>query len=116
MKAYSVDLRCRVLERLDGGATQGEVAEIFSISLATVGRLVRQRRETGSIAPRPLLGRRPRLGEDQRALLEAQLRAHSDASLGEHCELLQREHGVVQSVSALSRTLKRLQWTRKKRV
>lgn len=116
MKAYSVDLRRRVLDGLDAGMTQREAADIFSISLATVGRLVRQWRATGSIEPQPLLGRRPRLGEAQGELLGAQLHARPDATLEEHCELLKQEQGVVQSVSALSRTLERLKWTRKKRV
>lgn len=52
MRAFSLDLRERVLAAVDaGGRTHAQVAETFDVSLAFVRKLVQQRRHTGSIAP-----------------------------------------------------------------
>ncbi len=60
MKAYSTDLRERVVAACDaGGATREQVAERFAVSVPWIRKLLRQQRETGSIAPRPRGGRAP---------------------------------------------------------
>jgi transposase len=52
MKAYSVDLRTRIVEAVDREVgSQGEVAALFGVSRTLVKKLLRQRRETGSVAP-----------------------------------------------------------------
>ena len=49
MKAYSTDLRERVVSACDAGdATREQVAARFSVSVAWIRKLMRQRRETGS--------------------------------------------------------------------
>ena len=54
MKAYSTDLRERVVAACDAGdATREQIADRFSVSVAWIRKLIRQRRETGSIEPRP---------------------------------------------------------------
>ena len=52
MKAYSMDLRERVLADCDAGMGTDEVAAKFSVSPAWVRRLLQRRRETGETAPR----------------------------------------------------------------
>jgi len=52
MRAYSMDLRMRVLDACDSGMGTSEVAEVFSVSTAWVKRLKQRRRETGEIGPR----------------------------------------------------------------
>ncbi|WP_220208086.1 IS630 transposase-related protein [Reticulibacter mediterranei] len=42
MKAYSQDLRQRFLRAIDAGASQGEVAETFAVSRATIKRYTQQ--------------------------------------------------------------------------
>jgi putative transposase len=60
MKAYSMDLRERVVVACDeGGATREAIAARFSVSVRWVRDLLRRRRETGSIAPKPRGGGRP---------------------------------------------------------
>ena len=52
MAALSLDLRKRVVAAFDrGGFKQKEVAELFSVSAGTVSKLLRQRRDTGDLAP-----------------------------------------------------------------
>ena len=50
-KPYSDDLRARVVEEIEQGATREEAAERFGVSLSSVGRFLRLERETGSISP-----------------------------------------------------------------
>ena len=52
MRAYSMDLRQRVIDACDSGLGTSEVAETFSVSQAWVRRLKQRRRETGSIGPK----------------------------------------------------------------
>src|ERR1700752_2330298 len=65
MKAYSMDLRERVVAARDEGVdTREEIAERFGVSVRWIRDLLRRRRETGSIAPRPRGGGRgPALAE-----------------------------------------------------
>ena len=50
-KPYSEDLRERAVAAIEAGHTRESVAELFRLSLSTVGRLIRRKRETGSIRP-----------------------------------------------------------------
>ena len=57
MRAYSMDLRARVLAACDDGMTTSEGAEAFSVSPAWVRRL--KQRRTGEEVPAPAAPRRP---------------------------------------------------------
>jgi transposase len=52
MKAYSIDLRVRVLKDLDSGMKTTAAATKYSVSPAWVRRLKQRRAATGEIAPR----------------------------------------------------------------
>lgn len=49
-KPYSEDLRRRVVEVIDGGATIPDAAEQCGVSISSVVRFLRLHRETGSIS------------------------------------------------------------------
>jgi transposase len=49
-KPYSEDLRRRVVETIDGGATISEAAEQCGVSISSVVRFLKLHRETGSIS------------------------------------------------------------------
>ncbi len=51
MKAYSMDLRERVLAACDEGMMTAEVAEALAVSPAWVRRLKQRRRQAGEVAP-----------------------------------------------------------------
>jgi transposase len=110
MKAYSMDLRERVLAACDAGRGTKAVAEAFSVSAAWVRRLKQRRRQTGRIAP--LAQRRgPVPGWQTHAeAIRAAARAHPDATLREYRE----QHGLPLSKSALDRALAALGLPRKK--
>jgi transposase len=52
MKAYSMDLRRRVLADCDDGMPTSAVATKYKVSTAWVRRLKQRRRETGEVEPR----------------------------------------------------------------
>jgi transposase len=115
MKAYSKDLRLRVLAAADRGMPRAEVAKTFGVSVSTIKRYLRLRRRTGDVRPKPIPGPPAR----KRALLEevlpAQVGLNPDLTLEEHCELFEETHGVEVSTATTSRALKRLGLPLKKR-
>ena len=109
MKADSADLRQRVVAACDGSRDQ--IAARFSVSVSWVPKLLRQRRDTGSFAPKPHGGgRAPAFDDVAAARLRAAVKADNDATLVE----LARTSGVACSVAAVFRALDRLDLTRKK--
>jgi len=117
MKAYSVDLRTRIVEAVDRHVgSQGEVAALFGVSRTVVKKLLRQRRETGSVAPKPHGGgQRPKVeakrGEVVRAYI---MEGKSDASLVEVQTYIARRWRLGVSQATVSRRLARLGLPRKK--
>src|SRR5437762_5928562 len=115
MKAYSVDVREKVLRAVDQGYPREEIVKLLGVSRATIKRYVKQRRETGTVAPKVIPGRPPKKLGPLQAELVAQLQAHNDLSLEDQCRLWEQSHGVQVSTATMSRAIKRLAWTRKKR-
>lgn len=116
MKAYSLDLRTRIVQAVADGMTKSRTARTFSVALATVKNYVRQRDATGSLAPRPIPGRPREIPPEQEAALIAHLRARPDTTLAELRAVWTNERGASVSISTLSRALRRMRWTRKKRL
>ena len=115
MKAYSQDLREGVLRAVDQGIARREIVRVFGVSLATIGRYLKQRRETGHMQPKAIPGRPSQKGKPLQAGLQAQLEAFPDATLEQHCQYWEQSHGMQVSRWSISRAIKGLNWTRKKR-
>lgn len=110
MRALSDDLRLRIHNACEQGATTSEVAEQFTVSPATVRRLKRQFRLTGSLAPRPGgRGPAPKLA-GREGVLRAAVAQHPSATPAEHAAQLNL--GV--SRWTVARAMRRLGLTRKK--
>ena len=110
--AYDMDYRIAVARAYDECASSAEVAEQFGCSESWVRRLIQQRRERGTLEPRPSARQ-----DDQRAYNDADeqrirdlIKAKPDATLAEVVETL----GKPVHPSTASRTLARLGWPRKK--
>ena len=118
MNAYSKDLRLRVLEAVDRGLPRRRISDLFGVSLSTIKRYVRRRRQGEDLEPKPSTGRkRPILAtsEQKRALWE-QLEENDEATLERHCELWESATGVRVSLATMSRAIReKLGWTYKKR-
>lgn len=114
MRAYSPDLRVRIVAAVDTGMSNAQAARTFGVGEETVRRYVIQRRETGSLDPRPHPGRPPLIRPEQREQLWTQLVEHPTATLADHCTLWAAATGVRVAVPTMSREIRRLGWTRKK--
>ena len=115
MKAYSQDVRQRVLRAVDARHSQAQVAEMFAVSVATIKRSLKQRRESGHVLPKAIPGRPTKKAALVQAHVPAQLEAHPDATREEPVCLLQAQQGIAVSTASLSRARAALNWTRKTR-
>jgi transposase len=117
MKPYSIDLRSRVLAAVDRGVSREEVANTFSVSMPSIKRWLKLRRETGGLEPRNgVPGPPAHKGAALAAWLPEQLKANPDLTLQEHCEAFEEAYGTKTSTATMSRAIRRLpgQWPLKK--
>src|SRR5829696_3382209 len=115
MKAYSEDLRERVVRAVAIGTPRDEVAARFVVSVPTITRWLRLKRETGSLAPKPIPGPVAVKGDALVEALPARLAEQADATLEEHCSWWSETTGGTVSTATMSRAITALAWTRKKR-
>jgi transposase len=105
MRAYSEDLRTRVVAAVDQGVPRDEVARLFQVSAPTIKRWLRLRRETGQLGARAIPGPPARKMDALRAELPAQIKTHPDATLEELCRWWEEAHGSPVSKATMSRVL-----------
>jgi transposase len=109
MKAYSEDLRRKVVEAVEQrGMAKSEAARSFGLSLSSVKRYVAKAREGTSLSPRKHPGPRPKLDGRARKLLEADVEKRPALTLRERCRFVEQLAGVEVSESTLSRLLRRM--------
>jgi transposase len=110
MKAYSMDLRERVLKDCDGGSGTKAVAEKYAVSASWVRRLKQRRRLTKQVAPtRQRHGPKPGW-EPFAEKIRVAVREAPDLTLREYIE----RYALPLSKSALARGLAALGLSRKK--
>ncbi len=114
MKAYSIDLRERIVQAVKAGTSKRAAARTFQVSLPTVKRYVALDQHSGDLMPRTSPGRTRRIRREAHSALLAQLEASPEATLEEHCEAWKQAQGVTVSVSTMYRAIARIDWTRKK--
>ena len=116
MKAYSQDLRERVLAAVEENEqSQAHTAKTFKISLSTLEKWLSRERNTGSGAALPHAGGRTRTLQECAAFLRAEIKKQPDVTLEELCTHVAETHGLKVSPSMMCRELKRLKLPRKKR-
>ena len=108
MKAYSEDLRKKVVEAVQQrGTSKSEAARLFSISLSSVKRYTRLADRGEPLAPRKGGGRPPKADELTRKLLEEDVRTRPAATVEERRHFLRTMAGKSLSEPTLRRLLKR---------
>jgi transposase len=112
-KPYSMDLRERVVEAIEGGLSTGEAAKRFVIGKATAW--ARLKRSSGSVAP-------PKQGKPKGSVLDVHagfifglIAGAPDITLEEIAERLASERGVKVVSTAVWKFLDRHGMTHKKR-
>lgn len=104
MRAYSMDLRERVLRDSDAGLMADAVAEKYHVSGSWVRLLKQRRRETGEIGPRPQrYGPRRKLAPHLHTLA-ALIAAQPDRTLAE----LQEALDLAVSIPTICRAVQQL--------
>jgi transposase len=118
MAAYSLDLRQKILSAWQNKEnTQRDIAKRFKVSLSFVRDFLRRYRETKEIEAKPQGGdRRSKIRGKDEELVKTIVAEQNDIYLREIQAKLQEGNEIKVSVSGLSRTLKRLELGRKKKL
>lgn len=115
MKAYSTDLRERVLASVESGECNiPEAARRYKVSEPSIERWVARKRTTGSCAALPHSGGPSRQLASAEAAIRAAVKAQPDATLQELCERVAKETKIRSDPSMMYRELVRLKLPRKK--
>jgi transposase len=96
MRAYSKDLRERVVRSIENGRKQTWVARELGIGLGTVKRYIKLKQRE-----------QPLISEADIPALQAQVDAHPDSTLEQHIEYWDTGHGVRVSPATMCRALQR---------
>jgi transposase len=114
MRAYSDDLRQRIVRAVERGMPRVEAARLFAVSERTIKRYVRQWRTAGNLAPGASPGRPRVIAPTDHAHVRAQLADAPDATLAMQCARWEQATGVAVSASTWCRMRQRVGWTHKK--
>ena len=98
----------RVLAAVDRGVPREEIAKTFSVSMPTIKRWLKRRRETGDVEPKAIPGRPSRKGNMLKEWLPKHLQENDDLTLEEHSEAFEEEFGQRVSTSTVGRAITRV--------
>lgn len=115
-KAYSEDLRLKVLAAVDGGLKKMVAHQMFGISRSTIDDWLLQRELVGHVRAQPRVPRESRSALGDRVVFEAFALRHPGATLEQMSVSWEQETGRKLSRNTFSLALRALGWTRKKRV
>jgi transposase len=114
MKAYSEDLRKKIVDAIGRGMPKAEAARTFGVGISTVKRYASKARRGESLEPGKAPGKRPKMDERVGKLLEEDLKEHPFATLRERCGYVRDVSGVSVGRSTMCRAIARVGSTRKK--
>jgi transposase len=116
MRAYSIEIRERVIENLEQESMR-KTAKRFRVSEYFVYQLKQRYKEAGTLAPKPHGGGHgPIVDEGGGEFIRGVLAEAADLTLKELCERYEGRFGRAVSKSSMDRALRRLKVTRKKRL
>lgn len=94
MRAYSDDLRLRIIEMIQANEfSQVEIAEHFSVSLPFVEKLWHRFRTTGNYRAKPFAGGVKRFLKDDEPVIREIVKTQPDLTLAELCERVSKVTG-----------------------
>jgi transposase len=114
MKAYSIDLRQKIVDAIERGMPKAAAARTFGVGISTVKRYATKTQRGEPLKPGKAPGKRPKMDEKVSKLLEGDLRERPFLTLRERCEYVEAISGVSVSRSTMCRAIARLGKTRKK--
>ena len=111
-KPYDYDLRCKVIEAIElNGMKRCEASDVFGISRNTINLWFQRKAETGDVKPKPAEHRGHSHKIRDWPKFEAFVANHADKTQAQLAELWEDEI----SERTISRALKKIGFTRKKR-
>ena len=116
MKAYSIDLREKIVKAYEQGDTSiRKVASRFGVAKSFVQKLLSINKRQGHVAPKQLGGAKKSKFDGYAAQLAAMVEKHPDVTLLEYCEYWGATHNHWVSTSTMCRALQQQLLSRKKR-
>lgn len=113
-RAYSQDLRERVMAAVDSGTGAYAAASVFRVSVSYIYKVLGRREKTGETSARPWAGGpKPKLAAYDK-VLRARVMSEPDATLAELQAWLMGEHSLKVSIGCLWKRLRHLGLTLKK--
>ena len=94
--------------------SKAEAARTFGVGISTVKRYSTKARRGESLEPGKAPGKRPKMDEQVRKLLEEDLKERPFVTLRERCDHVEAISGVSVSRSTMCRAIARIGSTRKK--
>ena len=113
MRAYSEDLRKKIVTAIERGMPKAQAARLFDVSLSSVKRYSRMASQGGSLEPRKSTGRPRKAGEKAQLLLEKDVEERPSATVGQRRRFLAHITGTQLSDSTVRRLMKRLGFSQK---
>jgi transposase len=114
MKAYSEDLRRKIVSAIERGMPKAQAARTFGVGISTVKRYTTKEEKGESLQPGKAPGKAPKIDGGARRLLQEDLKERPFLTLRERCEYVRAVSGVSVSRSTMCRTIARIGPTRKK--
>jgi transposase len=113
MKAYSEDLRKKIVSAIERGMSKAQAARLFDVSLSSVKRYSRTAREGESLEPRKSPGRPRKADQKAQLLLEKDVEERPSATIPQRRRFLEHISGKSLSDSTVRRLMKRMGFSQK---
>ena len=114
MKAYSKDLRQKIVDALGRGMPKAQAARTFGVGISTVKRYATKAQRGEPLEPGKAPGKRPKMDERVGKLLEEDLKERPFVTLRQRCDYVEAISGVCVSRSTMCRAIAKIGSTRKK--
>src|SRR3712207_1162787 len=114
MKAYSKDLREKIVDAIGRGMPKAQAARTFGVGISTVKRYASKAHRGEPLEPGRAPGKRPKMDERLRKLLDEGLKERPFVTLRERCDYVEAISGLSVSRSTMCRAIARIGSTRKK--
>jgi transposase len=114
MKAYSKDLRRKIVEAIERGMSKAQAARTFGIGISTVKHYATKAQKGEPLEPGKAPGKPPKIDERINKLLVDDLQERPFVTLRERCEYVEALSGVSLSRSTMWSAIARIGSTRKK--
>jgi transposase len=113
MRAYSEDLRKKIVTAIERGMPKAQAARLFDVSLSSVKRYSRTASKGGSLEPRKSTGRPRKADEKVQLRLEKDVEERPSTTIGQRRRFLEHLTGTTLSDSTVRRSMKRMGFSQK---